>query len=121
MIHRFTRIVLLRVRSLFRRHAVERELDDELRAFADELTARGRASGLGEAEARAAALRQMGSVIQVKEQAREAWGVTRLDELRRDARYAVRALGRGEEIRVVSEQIDGHYRDTLSFTSPDSE
>jgi predicted permease len=94
MIHRFTRIVLLRVRSLFRRHAVERELDDELRAFVDELTARGRASGLGEAEARAAALLQMGSVIGVKEQAREAWGITRLDELRRDARYAIRALGR---------------------------
>jgi macrolide transport system ATP-binding/permease protein len=102
MIHRFTRVVLLRLRSLFRRDAVEGELDDELRAFADELTARGRASGLGEAEARAAALRQMGSMVRVKEETREAWGITRLDELRRDARYAIRALGRSPGFAAVA-------------------
>jgi predicted permease len=102
MIHRFTRVVLLRFRSLFRRRDVEQELDDELGAFVEELTARGVASGLDEPAARAAALKQLGGVIRVKEEAREAWGVTLLDELRRDTRYAIRALGRSPGFATVA-------------------
>ena len=51
-----------RARSLFRRSAVEREMNDELRDFIERETAQLRANGLSAAEARRRALAGFGGL-----------------------------------------------------------
>ena len=60
----------LRLRSLFQREAVERELDIELRFHLEEQIAANIAAGMGPEEARYAALRAMGWVTQIAERCR---------------------------------------------------
>ncbi len=89
---RWTRKLLLRVRSLIRSNQVEHELDEELRYHRDHLVEDYIAAGMPPADARDAALREMGGIEQAKEECRDARGVALLDSLRKDARYALRAL-----------------------------
>ena len=58
-------------RNLFVRPHTERELDDELRAYLDLATEEMIASGLAPAEARRAALVELGGLEQVKEEVRQ--------------------------------------------------
>ena len=83
-----------RARALFARAAVERELDDELQFHLEMEVEYNVRRGLNPREARAAALREFGGVNRIKEDAREARGVSALDDLGRDLRFAVRALRR---------------------------
>ena len=84
----------LRLRSLFLRSRVDRELDDELRFYLDSETTKHLAAGLSPADARRAARRSLGNMTRVKEECRDARGLNALEELRHDVRYAARALGR---------------------------
>lgn len=84
----------LRCRTLFRRRRVEQDLDDELRYHVEQQTSQNLAQGMTPAEARRDALRSIGSITAHKEAARDTWGVTLLDELSRDIRYAFRGLRR---------------------------
>jgi macrolide transport system ATP-binding/permease protein len=84
----------LRLRSIFRRHRVEQELDEELRFHLERRIEEGVASGLPPEEARWRALRAMGGLDQRKEEMRDARGVHWLTDLVDDLRYAVRILGR---------------------------
>ncbi|NOT07292.1 MAG: ABC transporter permease [Gemmatimonadales bacterium] len=79
-------------RSLFRKGAVERELDDELTAFVELLTAEKVNSGLAPAAARRAALIEVGGVEQVKEEVRQVRMGTAVESVMRDLKYGVRAL-----------------------------
>src|ERR1700754_4787849 len=82
----------LRLRSLFRRSAVERELHDEL-AFHLEMAAKeGIARGLDEPSARLAAVRRFGGVEQHKDACRDRRGLMVLEGLLQDVRHAWRAL-----------------------------
>jgi putative ABC transport system permease protein len=81
-------------RNLFRRARVERELDEELRAYVELLTAEKVREGVGAAAARRAALLEVGGVEQVKEQVREVRAGAMLETFLRDARYAVRVLAK---------------------------
>ncbi len=56
-----------RIRSLFRRGAVEQELDQELQFHVDRQIAVNMAAGMTKEEARRAAAREFGGVEQVKE------------------------------------------------------
>ncbi|MFZ3199709.1 MAG: permease prefix domain 1-containing protein, partial [Candidatus Acidiferrales bacterium] len=60
----------VRWRSLFRREAVERELDEELRYHVERKTEENIAKGMSSQEARRAARIQLGGVEQVKERVR---------------------------------------------------
>ena len=82
----------LRLRSLFRRDAVERELDDELRAHLEQKTAHYRASGLSAGDARRAALRDLEGFELRKEQCRDTRRTRPLEDLAQDLRYSFRAL-----------------------------
>ncbi len=82
----------LRVRSLFRRGRVERELDGELRFHLDEQIAENLAAGMSAEEARCAARRAVGGVEQIKEECRDARRVNVMDDLWRDVRYTARVL-----------------------------
>ncbi len=87
---RFT--IPLRLRSLFRRSAVESELEEELRDYLERKTEKGIAGGLSAAEARRAALLDLGGIEQRKEECRDARGLRWLEEFWQDIRYGVRLL-----------------------------
>src|SRR5260370_39722096 len=84
----------LRLRTLFRRNSVDRELDAELQFHIEEQIAENRAAGLSNEEARYAALRTVGGITQFKEQCREMRRVNYIDDLLRDLQYAGRNLRR---------------------------
>ena len=90
--------VRTRVRSLFdtllRRRRLERDLDDELRAYVGELADRYQARGLSPEAARRAALAEMGGLEHVKEQVRHARLGNGIETTVRDARFAWRGLRR---------------------------
>ncbi len=84
----------LRFRSLFRRSAVERELEDELGFHFDQLVEENVRAGMSPADARLSALRKIGGVAQFQEECRDMRRVNFIDDLVRDLRYAVRNLHR---------------------------
>ena len=84
--------LLERLKALFFRGRLERELDEELRFhIARETEARARS---GSADAGREALAAFGGVERVKDEVRAARGVLPLLELVADTRYALRSLGR---------------------------
>jgi len=86
------RHVLVRLRALVRRDAVEADFDEELRYHLDREIERNLARGLSPEEARRAARRGFGDLYAVKDEARETWQWRWVDELAQDLRYAVRSL-----------------------------
>lgn len=84
--------LILRLRALFRRSAVEHELDEELRFHLERQVEAYEEAGLDHAEAVRRARLEFGAVEQVKEEYRDALGVRLMDDLRRDLRLAVRSL-----------------------------
>jgi len=86
--------VMRRLRSLFRRAELEREMDEELRHHLELERAELSRDGLSEEEARRQALVSFGGVSRTKEEAREARGLPWLEDLVQDVRYALRGLAR---------------------------
>ena len=82
----------LRLRSLFRRGTVDRELDEELQYHIEQKTREFIAAGLPPREARHAALREWQGVEQIKEECRDMRGVNFLLDLAGDVRYGLRQL-----------------------------
>lgn len=91
---RWLDVLRLRVRTLTRRARVEHELDRELRAHLQDQIEEHIARGLTPEAARDAALAGFGGVDQVKEEVRDARGVTLIENLFRDLRYMLRGLRR---------------------------
>ncbi len=83
-----------RLRALFRRDTVERELDDELRFHFDRQVEKYMQDGLDRTEAVRRARLEFGGLDQVKEEYRDSLGVRLLTDLRRDVVLAVRTLKR---------------------------
>jgi len=81
-----------RLRALFRKDDLERELDDELRFHLEKEFEQNLARGMNADEARATALRSFGGVEQVKEESRDVRGVRLIEELLQDVRYSLRVL-----------------------------
>ena len=82
----------LRMRALFRKNEVEKELDEELRFYLEHQIEQYLARGMSQDEARSAALRDFGGVERAKEQCRDARGVRMIEELWHDVRYGFRRL-----------------------------
>ena len=82
----------LRVRSIFRRTQVEKELEEELRFHLEQLIAQQTAAGKRPDEARRAALRAMDGMEQQKERCRDMRRVPYIGNFVRDLRYGLRAL-----------------------------
>ncbi|MFI5232451.1 MAG: ADOP family duplicated permease [Gemmatimonadales bacterium] len=77
---------------MFDHRREDRELDDELRAYVDLLTAEKISAGLSPAAARRAALLETGGVEQVKEEVRDVRPGILVEAIAQDARYALRTL-----------------------------
>ncbi len=89
---RFADIVRMRLRSLFSREAVERELDEEMQYHLDRQIEANIAAGMSADAARAAAFREINGLEQRKEECRDARGWGFLENLVRDAGFASRQL-----------------------------
>lgn len=88
-------------RTLFRSARLDRDLDDELRAFAEAREAHHIARGLSHAAARRAALIEMGGIERVKEQVRDRRVGWSIETLWRDVRYGGRLIVRAPAFAVV--------------------
>jgi predicted permease len=95
----FTRLVAF-VRGLIHRDTANREADDELRFHVDRETEANVARGLSPAEARRAALRDLGGLTPTQEAVRDVRTVA-LDGLWQDIRYAGRQLRRAPAFSVM--------------------
>jgi predicted permease len=91
----------LRLKSIFRRGRVEREMDEELRFHLEHKIEEGIAEGLAPDEARARAMRAMGGLDQRKEEIRDARGIHWLTDFVDDVRYALRSLRRAPGLTFV--------------------
>jgi predicted permease len=91
-----------RLRALFRRAAVERELDDELRFHLDAYVAMEERAGVPRDEALRRARAAFGRVDTVKEASRDGRGISLLEIAGRDLRYAARTLARTPVFTTVA-------------------
>src|SRR5919106_1730949 len=80
------------LRVVFRRSAVERDLDEELRFHVDMQVQQNLARGMSANAAREAAYRSFGGYERVKEQCRDARGARFTEMLAQDIRFAFRTL-----------------------------
>lgn len=81
-----------RLRALFRRDAMDRDLDDELRFHLEKEAEKLRAAGMPPDEALRRARAAFGTVEGTKDEARDARGLVLLEQLLHDAKYAMRSL-----------------------------
>lgn len=90
-----------KLKALFARKRLEREMAEEMQAHLDGLTERNIAAGMSPEEARYAARRAFGGVEQIKERARDVRTWRWLDEIIQDLRYAVRMMGKAPGFTVT--------------------
>jgi putative ABC transport system permease protein len=81
-----------RLRSLFHRDQLDRDLDDELEFHLAQRAGKNRAAGMEEAEARHTARRQLGNATSIKEETRGLRTLPTFENFAQDVRYGSRAL-----------------------------
>jgi putative ABC transport system permease protein len=84
----------LRLRSIFKPGVVDDELEDELLFHIEQRVATAVKSGVTRDEALRTARIELGGVEQIKEEHRDARGISFVTDLARDIRYAFRAFAR---------------------------
>jgi MacB-like periplasmic core domain len=91
-----------RLKFIFRRGKFQQELQEEMQ-FHLEMKARAvREAGLAPGEARAAAQRQFGNTLLLRETSREAWGWNMVETALQDVRYGFRQLRRSPGFTLVA-------------------
>jgi putative ABC transport system permease protein len=94
--------LLFRLRALFRRDDVEAEMDEELRAHFERQVEKYLQSGLPRDEALRRTRLEFGGLDQVKEECRDARGVSFIETLLQDIRFSLRLLRKTPAITGVA-------------------
>ena len=94
--------VWARMKALFRRRQLERDLDEELAFHLAMREEKKRAAGMAAADARYSARREFGNATRVKEICREMWSFASLETFWRNLRYGARALAKNPGFTVVA-------------------
>jgi hypothetical protein len=89
---RWVCVIRMRLRSLFFRANVEQELDEELRYHLEREIDERIAAGMNSKDARYAALQSVKNIEQRKEECRDMRGLSPIENVAQDFRYAVRQL-----------------------------
>ncbi len=102
MLERLYHCLKTKFRAVFQRRAVERELANELEHHIEENIRRLCEQGVTQAEARTTVLREFGGIEQRKEECRDARGISLVEDLWRDVKFAGRALVKNRTFTVVA-------------------
>ena len=98
----WARQFLLKLQSLFRRRRSAQRLNDEIQFHLDQQIAEYLAAGMSPEEARHSAIRAFGNSTTLKEQTRDTWGWTRLEQIAQDFRYGFRSLRKSPLFTAVA-------------------
>jgi len=91
-----------RLAMLLRRDQFDSDLEQEMKLHIQMRADEQIRQGLSETAAHAAARRQFGNVLSLREQSREAWGWRWLDQLAQDVRYGTRTIVRAPGFTAVT-------------------
>ena len=98
----WARRLWLRLQTLFSRNRNGKRLDDEMQFHIDQQIEENLAAGMSREEARYAAMRAFGNPTVLKEETRDTWGWTWLEQIGRDLRYGARALAKNPGFTMVA-------------------
>ena len=98
----WARRFLLRLQALFLRNRSAERLDDEMQFHLDQQIAENVAAGMTPKEARYVAIRAFGNTTYLKEETRDTWGWTWLEQLASDVRYGARMLRKSPSFTTVA-------------------
>src|SRR5436853_6131420 len=99
---RRVRQILRRVRHLVGRGSFEADLEEELRFHMEMSASLLARSGHSAADVNALVHREFGSMAQYQDEVRDARGLTFVDDLRRDVRFALRTLVRTPAFTIIA-------------------
>jgi len=96
------RQIWFRLQTLIGRNRSAQRLNDEIQFHLEQQITENLAAGMSPEEARHAAMRAFGNATVVKEETRDTWGWTWLENFLRDLRYAARVLARTPAFAIVA-------------------